>query len=102
MPEDTPLPLARMVSINKPSFWIFMGACLALYVSNKVLAPDTLDGSVIWTNDFIIMCVAFAGLLLNMVTVFIKDETLNHVFSIGSYIFEAAGIIVLAFLVFAS
>jgi len=102
MPEEKSLPLARMVTINKPSFWIFIVCCMVLYVINKTLTPDTLDNSFVNPNDLVIMGVAFAGLLLNLVCLYINDERLSRIFTISCYVFEAIGIIVLGVLVFGS
>jgi hypothetical protein len=101
MSEDKPLPLTRMVTINKPSFWIFIVACMVLYVSNKALTPDTLEDPFVNTNDLIIMGVAFGGLLLNVIGLYINDTQLNRIFTTSCYVLEAIGIIVLGILVFA-
>jgi len=99
MHEDEPLPLARMATINKPSFWIFMIVCLALYICNKMLVPDTLAAPVFDLNEIAIIGVAFAGLFLNLVTAATNDKRLNEILTITCYVFEAVSVVVLAFMV---
>jgi len=60
--EEPPLPLARMATINKPSFWIFIGACILLYIYNKIVAPDAGDAKPYILNSLFIFVTAFVAL----------------------------------------
>lgn len=100
--EDDPLPLARMATINKPSFWIFMGACLLLYICSKLLTPDTVVDPVLGSNDLFIIGAAFAGLFLNLITSYTNDQPQKRILTLCCYIFEAGSVIVLAYMVFAA
>jgi hypothetical protein len=100
MTEEEPLPLARMATINRPTFWIFLGVCILLYIINKFLTPDTSDRSAYGLNDILIMSAAFVGLLLNLLTMYVKKEALSRKLNIACYIFEVAGIVLLMFMVF--
>jgi hypothetical protein len=60
--EEPPLPLARMATINKPWFWIFIGACISLYIYNKIAAPDNGDTKSYVLNNLCIFLAAFLNL----------------------------------------
>jgi hypothetical protein len=99
MTEETQLPLARMVTINKPSFWIFIGACILLYIYNKFTAPDTGDRIAYILKGFFVLGAAFIGLFLNLVTDAIKNVKFKRVFAIVCYVFEAVSIILLSLMI---
>ena len=100
MQNETQLPLSRMATINKPSFWVFIMACIGLYIANKVISPDRLDSSITDPHDMLIMGAAFTGLLLNILTVSLTNKAIIHGLTIACYVFEAASIVVLLFLIF--
>jgi FtsH-binding integral membrane protein len=95
MKDEEPLPLSRMATINKPSFWIFILACLCLYVANKMIAPNTLN-----ITFLLIIGAAFTGLLLNILTISLTNKVVTRALTMICYIFEAISIVVLCFLVF--
>ncbi len=100
MTEETPLPLSRMAVINKPSFWIFLGACLLLSIYNKAVTQNSGDIlSHSFHNDYIII-VAFVGLFLTLLNTAIKNITANRIFSIGCYVYEIASVVWLGVLIF--
>jgi hypothetical protein len=97
--EDRPLPLARMVSINKPSFWIFIGACILLYSYNKAITPDSGDLiKYVFTDNYIIGA-AFAGLFLTLITGAAKNTKTKYVFGIVCYVFEIASLLLLSIMI---
>jgi hypothetical protein len=98
--DEAPLPLSHMATINKPSFWIFILACLFLYVANKMIAPDTLDSTFVEPNDLLIMGTAFIGLILNILAISLTNKAVTRSLTVICYLFEAISIIVLCFLVF--
>ncbi|WP_158990324.1 hypothetical protein [Mucilaginibacter sp. L196] len=100
MKDEKPLPLSRMATINKPSFWIFILACLGLYVANKMIAPDTLDSTFVEPHDMLIMGVAFTGLVLNILTISLTNKVVTRALTVICYLFEAISIVALCFLVF--
>jgi len=100
MQNEKPLPLSRMATIDKPSFWIFILVCVGIYIINKVLAPDRLNSSFTHANDLPIIGAAFTGLLLNILTVSLTNRAVTHALTITCYVFEAVSIIVLLFLIF--
>jgi hypothetical protein len=100
MPDETPLPLARMATINKPSFWTFIGVCISLYIYNKIIAPGTGDLAPYVLNGFFIFLAAFIGLFLNLIAATIKSQAINRIFDIICYIFEMASLLLLAARIF--
>jgi hypothetical protein len=101
MTEDKPLPLARMATINRPSFWLFLVLCLALYSYNKFFNRDNQQIPGYSRNEIYILMAAFTGLFLILVTDAIKPPHLKRAFNIGCYIFEAVAILLLGIAVFA-
>jgi hypothetical protein len=100
MKDEKPLPLSRMATINKPSFWIFILACLGLYVANKMIAPDTLDSTFVEPHDVLIMGAAFTGLVFNILTISLTNKVVARTLTMICYFFEAISIVALCFLVF--
>ena|ERR1700761_3741093 len=103
------LPLARMVTISKPSFWIFLFACMVLYVCSwqytQGLITEQPDHGrdilqFVYSSHIIILCVLFVGLLLNVIAHFIKGKPLERNFMIGTYLFEIAGVVAAAVMIF--
>jgi hypothetical protein len=92
MTEDKPHPLARMVTINKPAFWIFIGVCIVLYICNKAITPDIGDRSPYALNDVLIIGAAFIGLLLNLTTGAIKVQKLSRVANVICSAFEIGSV----------
>jgi hypothetical protein len=99
MTEETSLPLARMITINKPSFWIFMCACITLYIYNKYVTPDTGDRIPYLLKGFFVLGAAFVGLFLNLVGDAIKNTKFKKVFGIICYVFEAVSIVLLSLMI---
>jgi hypothetical protein len=100
MPEETPLPLARMATINKPSFWVFIVTCIFLYVYNKFSSPDTGDISSYVLNGFFIFLAAFMALFLNLIAGEVKRQTVSRIFNAVCYIFEAGSLLILMIRIF--
>jgi hypothetical protein len=100
MKDEEPLPLSRMATINKPSFWIFILVCLCLYVANKMIAPDTLNSTFVEPHDLLIIGAAFTGLLLNILTISLSNKVVASTLTVICYLFEAISIVALCFLVF--
>ena len=86
-------PSARLVSIGKPTFWIYWIVCLVIYIANYVIAnksPDKLRTA--GPSAAIFVCV-FLALILNIIEASVakpqikKNLTLfNNVFMIASVI----------------
>ena len=94
MTEDEPLPLARMATITKASFWIFLVACVALYIYNKAITPDNGDNRLFYINTgYVIIGAAFIGLFLNLITSSIKGSRVNRAFNLACYVFEGIRIV---------
>ena len=96
MDEKASLPLARMATIRKPTFWIFIAACMLLYICNKLAKPDTNLLAGYQTTETFILAAAFAGLFLNLIMAAIKNRPVTRVFNIICYGFEIASVVVLA------
>ena len=73
---------------------------MALYIINKAITPDRLDSSFTDPHDSLIMGAAFAGLLLNILTVSITNKTIIHTLTIACYVFEAVSVVILLFIIF--
>jgi len=99
MTEENPLPLARMVTINKPSFWIFIGACMLLYIYNKTITPDNGDRISYIQTGFFVWIAAFVGLFMNLIAGSIKNNKASRAFHIICYVFEIASVIVLGLMI---
>lgn len=98
--DEAPLPLSRMATINKPSFWIFILACLFLYVTNKMIAPDTLDSAFVEPHDMLIIGAAFIGLVLNILIISFTNKAVTHALTTICYLFETISVVILCFLIF--
>jgi len=99
MTEYEPLPLARMATIKSPSFWIFFGACLLLYVYNKSLETTAADVIRYAKYGNYVCLAAFMGLFLNLAAGTIKNPQYNRRFMICCYLMEIAGVAWLAALI---
>jgi len=100
MTEETPHPLTRMATINKPDFWIFIGACVVLYICDKLTTPDIGDMSHHIANVNYVIGAAFAGLLLHLVSSAIKNDNAIRVLAIVCYVFEIGAVIFLLLRIF--
>ncbi|MHB8209697.1 hypothetical protein [Mucilaginibacter sp.] len=100
MQDEAPLQLSRMATINKPSFWIFMLACLFLYVANKVIVSDTLDNTLVGSHDILIIGAAFTGIVLNILTTSLTNKDITRILTVICYLFEIVSIVALYLLVF--
>ncbi len=107
--EEQQLPLARMVTINKPWFWIFLGACLVLYIcswqytQNLIMSQSDHGRTILQfvsNSHIIILCVLFVGLVLNVIALNLKGKPIERNFMICTHFFEVAGIIAAALLIF--
>ena len=87
--------MARMVTINKPSFWSFMGTCIALYIYNHFSMPGNGDISVNIVDGNYICIAAFTGLFLNLISGAIKNTRLNRVLTIFCYLYEIIAVLAL-------
>jgi len=102
MTNEEGLPLAKMITIRKTSFWIFFAACIILYICNKIFRQDEPTTSVLVTihKDLYILVVAFVGLLLNLITMGIKKPMLIRTFSILCHTFEIISVLALSYWIF--
>ena len=98
--EEPPLPLARMATINKPSFWIFIGACISLYIYNKLTTPDNGSTKSYVLNNLFIFLAAFIGLFLNLIAQTVKNASLSRIFNIVCYTFQITSLALLATKIF--
>jgi hypothetical protein len=98
--EEQPLPLARMATINKPSFWIFIGACISLYIYNKITASDTVETKRYVLNNLFIFVAAFIALFLNLIALNVKNPAIKRIFNIACYTFEIGSLVLLATRIF--
>ena len=94
MKDEAPLPLARIVSINKPSFWIFLAACFVLYVYEWQYNYDRVTAQMVILNHMLIICTIFIGLLLNVIAAGIKNKEGVRNLIICTYFFEIASVLV--------
>jgi hypothetical protein len=99
MIEDKPLPLARMATISRPSFWLFLILCLALYIYNKFFNPDNQQIPGYSRNEIYILMAVFTGLFLNLAGSAFKTPGVNRILNIGCYVFEIVSILVLGILI---
>ena len=88
MTEDEPHPLTRMITINRPSFWIFFVACVVLYVYNR--SQDTSEADVVRYAKYgnYVCLAAFTGLFLTLLADMIKKPQASRLFTIFCYMFE--------------
>ena len=101
MTEDEPLPLARMVTIKDPAFWIFLGVCIILYSYNKFFGIDKHAGDMIYSSYGDGVCMAaFIGLFLTIAAGLGKKPQAIRILNVCCYVFELASVIVLGVLIF--
>jgi hypothetical protein len=99
MTEDQPHPLSRMATIKSPSYWIFFGACVVLYVYNKSAESNASDILRYSRHGNYICLVAFIGLFLTLATDMIKKPQVNRFFMIFCYVFELVCVVWLGALI---
>jgi hypothetical protein len=88
MTEDQPHPLSRMATIKSPSFWIFFGACLVLYIYNKSATYNAGDIMKYSRYGNYVCLAAFTGLFLTLAADMIKKTRVNRFFMIFCYLYE--------------
>ncbi len=97
--ELAPLPLSRMRTISKPSFWLYLLACIILYV---YLAFNSHRPMSNWKYSSAIAFCAFLVLFLELVSQWTKNKRMAHNLSIACYVFEIASTMVFLFIIFYS
>ena len=93
MTENEPHPLSRLATISNPSFWIFFGACVALYTYNKSAESNATDIIKYSQYGNYICLAAFAGLFLTLIANSIKTGSVKRFIRIFCYVFEVVSII---------
>jgi len=94
--EKDQLPLARMMSISKPSFWIYFTVCAVLF-AYSILASRAPVAD--WRIPSLIALCIFTALLLELASQHIKSEKAANLLTNGCYIFEALSVIALLFII---
>jgi hypothetical protein len=89
-----------MATINKPSFWLFIGACISLYIYNKIAGPVTGDMKPYVLNSLYIFVAAFIALLLHLIAQSVKKPAISRIFHIVCYTFEIASLTLVATKIF--
>jgi hypothetical protein len=95
--ELTPLPLSRMSTISKPSFWIYMAACMVLYAG---LVFSSHNPTSHWRYSAMVGFCAFFVLLLELVSQWLKNKHAVRYLNIACYVFEIASILFFLFIIF--
>jgi hypothetical protein len=88
---------ARMATISKPSFWLFIGLCFLLYICNKITTPDTGNVTHHELANAAIIASAFIALLLNLIVTAIKNSKVANIANLTCYILEAGSLILIVF-----
>jgi len=97
--ELTPLPLSRMRTISKPSFWLYLLACMILYTCLIFYSHRPMSN---WRySSFVAFC-AFFVLLLELASQWVKNKRVAHYLGITCYVFEIASTLVFSFIIFYS
>ena len=100
MIEEASHPLFRMASVTKVSFWIFFGACVLLYIYNKITMPDSGDDAKSYgIISLWIFVTAFTGLFLNLIAGAIERPGISRIFNIACYLFEVISVILLGLMI---
>ena len=95
MDEDKDqLPLARMMSISKPSFWIYFTVYAVLFAYSILTAHTPMAD---WRMPSLIALCIFIALLLELVSQRVKSEKAVTLLTNACYIFEALSVV--AFLI---
>jgi len=81
-------PLARMISINRQSFWVFLAACFILYVCEWQYNYDKVTAQLVTLNHMLIIGTIFIGLLLNVIAAGLKNKAATRNLVICIYFFE--------------
>ena len=98
MTEETDRPpLARMRTINRPSFWLFILSCMALYTCGIFFVPQITASMAV--TSLLALCV-FTALLLELVAQKIKNSKTAYYFTLACYVFEAFTIVTFALIIF--
>ena len=92
MTEDQPHPLSRMATIKNPSFWVFFGVCLVLYIYNKSATYNARDVLKYSRYSNYVCIVAFIGLFITLTADMIKKPRVNRLFMIFCYLFEVVSV----------
>lgn len=95
--EKDQLPLARMMSISKPSFWIYFLACAILFTCGLFKSHQPLTG---WRVPSLIAICIFVALLLELISQRMKNEKTARFLATICYVFEAVSGIVFVFITF--
>src|SRR5437588_3329748 len=94
--ELAPLPLSRMRTISKPSFWIYIAACIVLYISLLLNYPYSVQR--VRSSTMVAFC-AFFVLFIELVSQGLKNKWVLHYFNIISYVFETGSILFFLFII---
>src|ERR1700759_1654754 len=98
------LKLSKMVSLNKPMFWIYLVACIILYIYNRnivlrdtanIIGPANSDIITHTRHYGIIGICAFTALFLELLATSIKNQPLTRVFTTICLLFEIISIVIL-------
>lgn len=93
--EETPLPLARMATIRKPTFWFFLAGCTALYIYNKVASPSVSIEDPYIFNGLLIFIAVFIALFLNLIGLYQRSKKATTICTITGYVFEALSLVLI-------
>ncbi|MGZ3752590.1 MAG: hypothetical protein ACXVA2_24835 [Mucilaginibacter sp.] len=95
--EPDQLPLARMMTIGRSSFWIYFMACTILFTFGLFKPHQPLTG---WRVPSLIAICIFVALLLELISQRMKNEKAARLLTTICYVFEAASVIVFVFITF--
>lgn len=95
--ENDQLPLARMATISRPSFWIYFGVCAVLFACTIFREHEPFSG---WMVPALIAIGIFVVLFIELLIQHTKSEKTAKLLINISYILEAGSALVFLYLVF--
>jgi hypothetical protein len=95
--EPDQLPLARMRTVSRPSFWLYFLACAILYIYITFTAHNPASR---WRHSAFIAFGVFIALLLELISQWLRDQKKARFLVMACYIFEIASFITLVLIIF--
>src|SRR3569623_1756932 len=91
------LPLAHMMTINRPSFWVYFIVCVVLFVCSVYLTRGPVTG---WKLPSAITLSVFIVLTIELLSQRIKDLKIASWLVNACYLLETACVIAFVFILF--
>ncbi|HTE01556.1 MAG TPA: hypothetical protein VK668_19850 [Mucilaginibacter sp.] len=95
--EIDSLPLSRMTTINRASFWIYFLACTILFSCAMLRPHKSVSG---WMIPSLIGMSIFVILFLELIGQHVKKKRLARLIGNICHILEAVSVIIFVFLIF--